>query len=317
MIFTKNKIAIIGAGGMADEYLKVLSKLNNIRIVGICNRTKKNSLKLKRKYQIEKTFSKISQMYKETKPDGVIVALSPDILKKKIKDIFNLNSKYLIEKPVGLNLKESNYIKKIAKEKKIDAFVALNRRYYSSTKYLLNKMKNSKNKKRIVEVEDQQDQFLNKAIFSKKILDNYMFVNSIHLIDYFNLFCRGNINKIIRIKKWENKKKNIFTSYLHYDSGDLGIYRAVWNMPGPWSIKVYSKSGYYKLSPIEKIFYRKNNSREDKKININYENDKNFKPGIKLQLNDFLNVINDKKNNLPTLDVSHKLMSLISKIYTK
>ena len=83
MIFTKNKIAIIGAGGMADEYLKVLSKLNNIRVVGICNRTKKNSLKLKRKYQIEKTFSKISQMYKETKPDGVIVTLSPDILKKK------------------------------------------------------------------------------------------------------------------------------------------------------------------------------------------------------------------------------------------
>ena len=88
-------------------------------------------------------------------------------------------------------------------------------------------------------------------------------------------------------------------------------------MPGPWSVKVYSKSGYYKLSPIEKIFYRKNNSRVDEKIDINYKNDRIFKPGIKLQLDDFLNVINDKKNNLPTLDVSNKLMSLINKIYKK
>jgi predicted dehydrogenase len=317
MIFDKNKIAIIGAGGMADEYLKALSKLNNIRIVGICNRTKQKSLKLKKKYRIEKVFNDINQMYKQTKPDGVIVALSPDILKKKIKEIFSLNAKYLIEKPVGLNLKESNYINNISKEKKINAYVALNRRYYSSTKYLLKKIKHNKNIKRIVEVEDQEDQLLNKAIFSKKILDNYMFVNSIHLIDYFNLFCRGDINKIVRVKKWENRKKDIFTSYLHYNSGDLGIYRAVWNMPGPWSVKVYSKSGYYKLSPIEKIFYRKNNSRVDEKIDINYKNDEIFKPGIKLQLDDFLNVINDKKNNLPTLDVSNKLMSLINKIYKK
>lgn len=317
MIFKKNKIAIIGAGGMADEYLKVLSKLNNIRIVGICNRTKHKSLRLKKKYPIEKVFNKINQMYNETKPDGVIVALSPDILKKKIKEIFSPNYKYLIEKPVGLNLKESNYIKKIVKEKKINAYVALNRRYFTSTKYLLKKIKCNKNIKRIVEVEDQEDQLLNKTIFSKKILDNYMFVNSIHLIDYFNLFCRGNVNKIVRVKNWENKKKNIFTSYLHYSSGDLGIYRAVWNMPGPWSVKVYVKNGYYKLSPVEKIFYRKNNSRKDKKINIDYKNDRIFKPGLKLQLEDFLNVINDKKNNLPTLDISNNLMSLISKIYKK
>jgi predicted dehydrogenase len=317
MIFKKNKIAVIGAGGMAEEYLKVLSKLNTIRIVGICNRTKKNSLKLKKKYKIEKIFNKINQMYKETEPDGVIVALSPDILKKKIKQIFSFNSKYLIEKPVGLNLKDSNYIRKISKEKKINAYVALNRRYYASTRYLLKKIKYNKNVNRLVEIEDQQDQILNKAIFSKKILDNYMFVNSIHLIDYFNLLCRGSLKKIIRVKKWQSRKKNIFTSYLHFDSGDIGIYRAVWNMPGPWSVKIYLKNGYYKLSPLERIFFRKNHLRKDEIININYENDKKFKPGIKLQLYDFLNVMNNKKNHLPSLDISNKLMVMISKIYKK
>ena len=27
------------------------------------------------------------------------------------------------------------------------------------------------------------------------------------------------------------------------DSGDIGIYRALWNLPGPWSVKVFLKEG--------------------------------------------------------------------------
>ena len=43
----KVKIAIIGAEYMADEHLKVLTKLENVELVGISNRTKKNAMKLK------------------------------------------------------------------------------------------------------------------------------------------------------------------------------------------------------------------------------------------------------------------------------
>ena len=86
-------------------------------------------------------------------------------------------------------------------------------------------------------------------------------------------------------------------------------------MPGPWSVKVYLDNGYFKLSPIEKIFFRKNHSRLDKIININYEDDKQFKPGLKLQTGEFLKSLKNIKNNLPKLDTSHKLMNLISKIY--
>ena len=49
----KIKIAIIGAGYMADEHLKVLTKLQNVELVGIFNRTKKNAMKLKKKYKIQ------------------------------------------------------------------------------------------------------------------------------------------------------------------------------------------------------------------------------------------------------------------------
>ena len=315
MGLNKTKIAIIGAGYMADEYLKVLSQLKNIEIVGICNRTRKNSLKLKKKYGIEQDFNNIREMYKVTKPDGVIIALSPDILIKKINQIFDHNCKFLFEKPIGINLKESNLIKSIVNRKNIKAYIGLNRRYYSSTKYLIRKIKNSKNKNRIVEVEDQEDQIKNKNIFSKRILDNYMYVNSIHLIDYFNILCRGKIKKIIKFNKWKNKERNIYTCYLYFSSGDLGIYRAVWNIPAPWSVKVYLKNGMYTLKPIEKLLFRKVNSKIDEKIKINYTNDKKFKPGIKLQTIDFIKEINNKPSNIVKISESFKLMNMINKIY--
>ena len=315
MSLKKNKIAIIGAGEMANEYLKVLSKNKNVEVVGIYNRTLSKSLKLKKKFKIKNVFEKIDEMYRVSKPEGVIVAISPDKLKQKKEEIFQQNLKYLVEKPIGLNLKESSEIYKFARKNKIEIHIALNRRFYASTKYLIKKLRNNISEKRIVEIDDQQDQIINREVFSKEILDNYMYVNSIHLIDYYNLLCRGKLLKIKNVKNWLDRKKNIFTCYLYYSSGDLGIYRSVWNMPGPWSVKVYLDNGYFKLSPIEKIFFRKNHSRLDKIININYDDDKQFKPGLKLQTGEFLKSLKNIKNNLPKLDTSHKLMNLISKIY--
>ena len=313
----KTKIAIIGAGVMADEYLKVLSSIKNIEIVGIFNRTQTKSKKLKKKYKIQKTFNTIEKLYSVAKPDGVIIAISPEIIKSIVAKIFKYPWKCLFEKPVGLNFKESTYINKILNKNNLNSYIGLNRRFYASTRYLLKKIADDKTKKRIIEIQDQEDQNSIKHKFSKNILDNYMYVNSIHLIDYFNLICRGNIKKIVRVKKWQNRKKNIFTSYLYYSSGDIGVYRALWNLPGPWSVKVFLEKGSYILQPIEKIMFRKFNSRQEKMIKINDRDDINFKPGLKMQVNAFINAINGVPNKLPKITESFRLMKLINKIYQK
>ena len=118
MFSKKNKVAIIGAGEMANEYLKILSVMKNVEIVGIYNRTFEKSKQLKKKFKIKKAFKKINEMYEISKPDGVIVAISPDKLKYKIQEIFFPNFKYLVEKPIGLNLKESEKIFSYMKKKK-------------------------------------------------------------------------------------------------------------------------------------------------------------------------------------------------------
>jgi predicted dehydrogenase len=215
MSLKKTKIAIIGAGEMANEYLKVLSKYKHVEVVGIYNRTLSKSLKLKKKFKIKQIFKKIDEMYEISKPAGVIVAISPDKLNQRKKEIFNQNIKYLVEKPIGLNQKESLKIYKFARKNKIEIYVGLNRRFYASTKYLIKKIKNRNLEKRIVEIEDQQEQIINRKIFSKKILDNYMYVNSIHLIDYYNFLCRGKLIKIKKNKKLErSEKKHLYLLFI-------------------------------------------------------------------------------------------------------
>ena len=53
MSLRKNKVAIIGAGEMANEYLKVLSNMRNVDIVGIYNRTFRKSIKLKKNLKLK------------------------------------------------------------------------------------------------------------------------------------------------------------------------------------------------------------------------------------------------------------------------
>ena len=311
----KIKIAIIGAGYMADEHLKVLTKLQNVELVGIFNRTKKNAMKLKKKYKIQYFFSKIDDMYKKTKADGVIVAISPNIIKKISKEIFLHPWKCLIEKPIGLNYEETKYIYKISKKLSSQVFIAFNRRYYSSTQNLIKQISKTNKKKRIVVVQDQQNIFKLKSRFKKIILDNFMYVNSIHLIDYFSFLCRGKIVKIESTNDWENNKKQILNCKIYYSSGDIGYYNALWNLTGPWSVTVYQDNNAYQLKPLEKFFVSKKNSLKFKEIKTFDDDDKKFKPGLKKLNQTFVECLLNKKTSLPSFNEALKTTKIINSIY--
>ena len=58
-----------------------------------------------------------------------------------------------------------------------------------------------------IQINDQQNILILKNNFPIKVLRNYHFANSVHLVDYINIFARG---KIVSIKKiFDLKKKKI------------------------------------------------------------------------------------------------------------
>lgn len=308
----KIKVAIIGAGNMASEYLRVLSENKNIELTGIYSRTFNKAEDLKLKFKIKKNLHSISDLYKKCKSDIVIITVPGDYIFKITKECMKFRWLIFIEKPPGINFKEYNQflLKSKLENKKI--YVGMNRRYFSSTLNLIKRIKNLKDP-RSIQIYDQQDTIMaKKKGKSKKLIKNWMYANSIHLIDYISFLTRGKIKKMYFIQK----TKNEVNCFLKFTSGDTVNYICRWNKPGPWQVKLSTNKFYFEMSPLEILKIKSNLDKKNIPLGIS-KNDQKFKTGLKLQIDDLINVFLNKKNNLVDLKGMYKTMNLIYKIYLK
>ncbi len=310
----KLKIAIVGSGYMAHEYAKVLKKLKNCEIKGVFSRRNRKARLFSKKHKIKIVGRSIQDLYFRTKAHAVIIAISPDQIKKISKEIFKFPWISLIEKPIGINFQEAKFINKIAKKRKRLSYVALNRRQYSSTLKSINLLKKDSSK-RIVNIYGQEDfNSIKKYKFSKKIINNYMFVNGIHLIDYMTIFCRGKLKKIDKIFRWKGFKEGYVLSVFYYSSGDVATFSTIWNKPFPWQVIVTTQKQRIELKPLEicKSFSLNKMNKRTYKIDIK---DKIFKPGIYNQTLELIKSIKKRKNSLMKINHGYKLMKYLDKIY--
>tara|TARA_Y100000816_G_C26075982_1_gene566407 strand:+ start:397 stop:1323 length:927 start_codon:yes stop_codon:yes gene_type:complete len=302
-------ILLIGSGNIALEHYRAFSSFEKFHFVGVVARNKKKLSKFAKKIKISYFSTNVKKAYIETKPDLVIVAVSITNTFKICKLLSKFNSTIFVEKPLGYNYEETKKISKLFKNSRSKIFVALNRRNYSST-ITIKKNLNKNYAKRVIIVNDQANIKNLKSKFPKKILENFMYANSIHLIDYFNIFCRGNLKKIKTFNKFD-RKPFFVNSILYFSSGDQGIYSAIFDRESPWFVSVFAGEQKYILKPLEEI---SSSSKIDKKI-IKFSDDKNYKPGFKLQAKQVLNYFMDLPYNLIDEKEYLKSVELIKRIY--
>lgn len=305
----KIKILIIGSGNIAREHHKAFSQFNEFIFVGVVARNKKKLKIFSQDLKIPYFSDDIEAAHKITNPDLVIVATNIENTFKVCNQLLQFNSTLFVEKPLGYNFIETHKLyKKFLKYKK-KVFIALNRRHFISTRIVKHDLNNIK-KKRTIIIEDQANLKKMSKRFPKKIVNNFMYANSIHLIDYFNVFCRGRLIKIETFNSF-NKKPFFVKSKMLFTSGDVGIYSAIYNNECPWNISIFIGKRIYILKPLESI----SSNFKIKKIKLKYADDKNFKPGFKLQAKEILNFYQKKKYYLPNYKDYFKSVELIKKIY--
>ena len=308
----KINLFFFGAGSIINEHIKAFRSQKNVCLYAILSRTPKKAIVLKKKYKIKHVFKKISEIHHEKNTISVaIVGVSVGSTYQVCKNVFNLFDFCLVEKPAGYNYEESKKIYSLPKKKNLKVFVALNRRFYSSSLSLHNLLHKAKGT-RVVNILDYENTFSIKSAHPKKIIDNWMFSNSIHMIDYANFICRG---RLISIKKniFSKQKKLI---HLIYSSGDICIYQSIWERPGPWTVTVSTNKFYFKLDPLEELSFRTTNSYKYNLIPRD-NHDKTYKPGFYKQAGDFIKAIRGKPHNLVSLNKSLETMKLISILYNK
>lgn len=309
------KVGIVGAGNMAWEYLRVINDIPGLNLSGIYSRTRSKAVELAKKSKSEtKVCDNISELKTKANIEFLIICVSEENTVNICLEAAKYDWPCLVEKPLGLNFDDFSYFKNKISSKSSNFRVAFNRRFYSSVTNLKSKLDDF-NGDRLVTIHDQEDIIKAKKVgFPEQVIENWMYANSIHLIDLFNVFCRGSIVNVENIIPWNKNKPKYVHSIINYDSGDIGIYHAVWNRPYPWQISISSKSIIGTLRPIEEASYIFNESRKNFIIEKE-EHDNKYKPGIYKMAEQIIKVMNNQYSSLTTLEEYFKTISLIKRIY--
>ena len=308
------KVAIIGAGNMAREHIRAFRDTEGVEIVGIHSRSRSKAESIAKEFGIPGIYDSVSEMYDDTEANLVVVAVQEDSMLEVSKCCFEFPWTLLLEKPPGLNVAEAEEIFESAQNNASNALVALNRRFFSSTRLVFDDLSTC-NGARFIKVQDQEDsvQAL-KDGHSQRVVNNWMFCNSIHIIDYFLTFGRGKVKSVTPVVPWDSRHPAVVVSRIEFESGDIGLYEGIWNRPGPWSVSVSTAKKRWEMRPLECASVQSDGERESKPLSI-HPRDTEYKPGFKLQAEMAVASAMGSPSESPSLKESLSTMHLVQAIF--
>jgi len=308
------KVAIVGAGYMAREHIRAFQDISGVQIVGIHSRTKVRAEEMAAQFGIAAVCASVTELHDITRADLIVVTVPELAMNAVSRACFEYPWTVLLEKPAGYNLADAEDIEAAAHSKNRRVFVGLNRRYYSSTQTVLSDLKQLTGQ-RFIRVQDQEDQVSAlQAGQPKTVVDNWMYANSIHLIDYFLMLGRGKICAVDPIIPWNPDNPRFVVAKVSFDTGDVGLYEGIWRGPGPWAVSVNTPEKRWEMRPLEQAAFQIAGGRKIESVE-SHPWDTQFKPGLRLQAEKAVAVAKGEINDLPTLQVAMESMRLVAAIF--
>jgi len=307
------RIGLIGSGYMASEYLKASEAVEGIDFVSIFSRNKETASALAKQFGVSKIANSVED-FLELNLDFIVVCV-PELATFEIITTFSkVGVPLLVEKPVGLTLAEALEIENYAKVSSTQIFAALNRRFYGSSQNVFKEIAVS-SEKRFIQVNDQENTVAAIAAGQPQlVVDNWMFANSIHIIDYIAVVCRG--EPTIQYKKVTPLSENAFVLHASvvFSSGDEALYICYWNVPGGWSVNISTASKNWQLSPLEIARSRGLGDRQYTQFEAD-SIDSDYKPGLVRMLIELEKCSKSQKHSLTSISDANRTMQLIDLIY--
>lgn len=285
-------VLLVGAGNMAKQYVKVLKSMKiSFEVIG---RSEKSTKLLEKEFDIPVRDGGLEAKFSDlhSSPTSAIIATTLESLEENTLFLLDKGMKsILVEKPGAVTLEGMQRIKKRAKEKGANVYIAYNRRFYASV---------IEAKKRI-ELDGGLSSFLfeftewshlvpslEKTTFQ---LNNWFIGNSTHVIDtafYFGGKPKE-INTFVQSQLDWHPKGSIYTGAGITEKNILFSYHANWSAPGSWKLELLTTKNRYIFRPFEKLHVQELGKVSIEEISLNEELDIKFKPGLYEQTNAFLN----------------------------
>jgi predicted dehydrogenase len=290
---------------MAIDYVKVLEALNVTFLVIGRGEASANTFYEKTGRAVQSGGVKLALQNKSI-PKWAIVATGVEQLAETTKELIDAGVKHiLLEKPGGF-YEDLESLSILANSAGSQVFVAYNRRYYAAT---------AKAKEFIVEdggVTSFNFEFTEWAHTitplekGKGVKEQWLLGNSSHVIDlafYLGGKPKEMCSFVSGALNW-HPSGSIFSGAGRSENGALFSYQANWAAPGRWSVEILTSRHRLIFRPMEKLQIQRIGSVSIEEVNIDYSIDNEFKPGLYLQVEAFLN---QKGNILP--DIKTQLAS--------
>jgi predicted dehydrogenase len=307
------RVAVIGAGPMAHEHARAFADVPGVKLAGIFSRTRSKAEQLSTAFDIPEVCGSVSELYARTQAELVVVAVSADHTKHIALDCFEFPWCVMLEKPPGLNPTEALCLKQRSREKSRQVLVALNRRFYNSTRTALNDLNQRRGSRHIHVLDQQSVEFAASLGHSKAILDSWHYCCSIHLVDYIRVFGRGRAS-VTRNSFGERNSRSVVVATVAFDSGDTAVYECIQSGPGPWAVTVTTPEKRWEMRPLENLAYQDVGERALVPVEL-HPWDRQFKAGFRLQAEHAVAAARRELSDSPTLEDAIESLHLVKSIY--
>lgn len=286
------KVWLVGAGGMARDYIKILEHLKTDYLtIG----RGEVSADLCKGISTKPVLTGGLNSFLSANPkkaDYAIIAVPAEELASCAEMLIHYGIRNILtEKPAGISKNEVEKLYILSKEKSTNLLLAYNRRFYASTLAA---------KKMIAEdggVTSCHFEFtewshvIEKLKKPEKVFQKWFLGNSTHVVD-LAFYLAGKPKEFAAFTKstlkW-HRSASIFTGAGVTDRGALFSYHANWQGPGRWSVEILTNKHRYIFKPMEKLSVIKLGTVKEEMVNINDSLDLEYKPGLYVEITSFLN----------------------------
>jgi predicted dehydrogenase len=300
---------------MAREHIRAFAAIQGVELIGIHSRTRAKAAALAAEFHIPHVCDSVDELARQTRADLVVVAV-PELSARSVSQAcFEHPWIVFMEKPVGYDLADAMTITRAAENAGRTVYVGLNRRFLSSTEAVLHDLGDD-DASRFIHIQDQQSLETARSIgHPGEVVANWMFANSIHVIDYLRVLGRGEIKEVRVIRPW-NPQAAVVLGYVEFSSGDIGLYEGIWSGPGPWGVTVTTPRRRWEMRPLEQAQFQNVGERKLQTLEP-HEWDRTFKPGFRRQAAEVIAAVQGRCHRAPTLAQANETMKLIASLFGK
>lgn len=309
-----SKIWIIGAGQMAQDYIKVIKDLEQEFIV--ITRSKESAKNCEEKEECKVISGGLTKFISTNPiiPSHVIIAVGIENLFETTKELITYGVKnILVEKPGALEKDELIELRTLSSSKNVNILIAYNRRFYQS---VIKANEILQNDGGISSFNFEFTEWSHKIEPLQKadgVKEKWFLCNSTHVVD-LAYYLGGKPKELTSFTSgsltWHPSSSN-FSGAGISERGALFNYHANWESAGRWSIELLTKNNKLILCPLEKLQIQKRGTILIEDYNIDYTIDEKYKPGLFLQTKKFLN---SDFTNMCTINEQLNMIALYNEI---